>query len=259
MRGTILIMGSGGSMGIPVIGCHRPVCTSENTRNIRTRSACLVRANGKTILIDVGPDFRFQALKHNLSHLDAVLFTHAHQDHVGGIDDLRPFFIYHHGPIPCYMSEETAQDIQARFAYVFRTKKRSQSLIPKLDVRLFDRQRGVAEIAGISFRYFTFSQAGMPVNGFVIGDLAYVSDIKEYPDSIFEDLKGVKTLIISALRKEINQLHFTVDEAVAFSQTVGAEKTWLTHIAHELDHDHINSELPQGIQMAYDGLELSWG
>jgi len=257
MKGTLLIMGTGGSMGIPVIGCRCPVCTSTNSRNKRSRSACVVKANQKTILIDASADFRFQALNHDLRTLDAVIFTHAHQDHVGGIDDLRPYFFYHLGPIPCYMSPETAEDVQERFAYIFETKNRSPSLLPKLDVRLFDGERGTLEIEGIPFRYFTYSQVGMPVNGFVIGDLAYVSDIKEYPDTIFEDLKGVKTLIVSALRKEGNPIHFTVDEAVAFSRKVGPEETWLTHIAHELDHDKANSELPEGIQMAYDGLELS--
>jgi len=259
MSGTFLIMGTGGSMGIPVIGCHCDVCQSENPRNHRMRSACVIKSDSKAILIDAGPDFRLQALKHRLNSLDAVIFTHAHQDHVGGIDDLRPFFLYHNGPLPCYMSKETAQDIQSRFAYIFKKENQGKTLLPKLDFRLLEGQRGIVTIEGIPIRYLTFSQVGMSVNGFVIGDLAYLSDIKEYPETIFEDLKGVKTLVVSALRKDANSIHFTVDEAVAFSRRVGAKETWLTHIAHELDHDQINAELPSGVKMAYDGLELQWG
>jgi len=258
MNGMFLIMGTGGSMGVPVVGCHCAVCTSLNPHNRRTRSACVVQTGSKAILIDAGPDFRFQALKHQLNSLDAVIFTHAHQDHVGGIDDLRPYFFYHQGPLPCYMSEETAKDVQMRFPYVFKTKNQSKSLLPKLDVRLLEGKRGTVNIEGIPFRYLTFSQVGMSVNGFIIGDLAYVSDIKEYPESIFDDLKGVKTLIVSALRRDENPIHFTVDEAVEFAQRVGAEKTWLTHIAHELDHDVLNAELPNSVKMAFDGLEIRW-
>jgi len=259
MNGTFLIMGTGGSMGIPVIGCRCGVCQSSNPHNRRTRSACVVKGDGKSVLIDAGPDFRSQALKHHINSLDAIVFTHAHQDHVGGIDDLRPYFFYHHGPVPCYMSQETAQDIQTRFPYIFKKKNRGKTLLPKLDVQLFEGERGTEVIEGIPFQYVTYSQLGMSVNGFKIGDLAYISDIKEYPESLFDDLQGTRTLIVSALRKDENPIHFTLDEAVEFSKRVGAEKTWITHIAHELDHDQTNAELPDNVRMAYDGLELPWG
>ncbi len=258
MKGTFLIMGTGGSMGIPVVGCSCSVCTSSNDHNKRTRSGCLVRANGKTVLIDASADFRSQALKHRIQTIDAIIFTHAHQDHVGGIDDLRPLFFYHKGPISCFLSEETARDIETRFPYIFDGSPHKRTIVPKLDFHCFEGERGSLCIEGLPFKYVTFSQVGMKVNGFKIGDLAYISDIKEHPDSIFDDLKGTKTLIVSALRKEQNPIHFNIEEAIAFSRKVGAKQTWLTHIAHELEHEAINAELPTGIQLAYDGLELSF-
>lgn len=256
MKGTFLIMGTGGSMGIPVVGCSCSVCTSSNEKNDRTRSGSLVQANGKTVLIDASADFRSQALKHGIKAIDAIIFSHAHQDHVGGIDDLRPLFFYHKGPISCFLSEETARDIKTRFPYIFDGSPHKKTIVPKLDFHFFDGERGCQNIEGIPFQYVTFSQVGMKVNGFKIGNLAYISDIKEFPNTLYDDLQGSETLIVSALRKEENPIHFNLDEAIDFSRKVGAKRTWLTHIAHELEHEATNRELPNGVQLAYDGLEV---
>lgn len=258
MKGSFLLMGTGGSMGVPVIGCSCLVCQSSNPYNKRTRSACLVTVDGKIILIDVGPDFRLQALTYKISSLDAIMITHSHQDHVGGIDDLRPFFFYRKKPAPCFMSEDTFSDLKHRFPYIFKEIPKGASLVPRFDVQVINHDRGRVAIEGVPFFFTSYHQMGMKVLGFKLGDLGYVSDIKDYSESIFEDLQGVKTLVVSALRHESNSFHFTVDEAVAFAGRVGAKKTWLTHIAHELDHDKTNAELPDGIEMAYDGLEISF-
>lgn len=245
-------------MGVPVIGCNCDVCRSTDPHNTRTRSACLITVEKKTILIDAGPDLRSQALKHRIKNIDAMMITHAHQDHVGGIDDLRPYFFYRKEPIPSYMSEETFSDLNARFPYIFKPIIKGGTLVPRLDLKILENDRGVVDIEGIPFHYMTYYQMGMKVNGFRVGDLGYVSDIKDYEESIFEDLEGVKTLIVSALRHGSNNFHFTVEEAVEFARRVGAEKTWLTHIAHELDHEKTNRDLPEDVRMAFDGLELSF-
>jgi phosphoribosyl 1,2-cyclic phosphate phosphodiesterase len=258
MKGAFLITGTGGSMGIPVIGCSCDVCCSDNARNQRMRSGCLVSVNSKKILIDAGPELRQQALAFGIDSIDALFITHAHQDHVAGLDDLRPFFFRGRGPVPCYLLRETYEDLAVRFGYIFKPGKETGTLLPKFSFEILEEDRGRIDFEGIKIKYLTFSQAGMKVNGYRFGDLAYISDIKEYPDSIFDDLAGVKTLIVSALRKEPNPIHFTVDEAVAFAEKTEAEKTWLTHIAHELDHDKTNASLPENIRMAYDGLELNF-
>lgn len=251
-------MGTGGSMGIPVIGCGCSVCRSDNPCNKRFRSSCLVTTPSKKILIDAGPEFRLQALSYGINALDALFITHAHQDHVAGLDDLRPLFFHKKEPLRCIMSQETFADLKMRFGYIFESKKKSGSLLPKFAVNILENPRGEVDIEGVKIKYFSFSQAAMSVNGYRFGNLAYVSDIKEYPETLFDDLRGVEILIISALRKEENPIHFTVDEAVAFSQKVGAKKTWLTHIAHELDHEKTNQSLPENIRMSWDGLAIDF-
>ncbi len=258
MKGTFLLMGTGGSMGIPVIGCGCAVCRSGNPRNRRMRSACLVTVDSKKILIDAGPELRLQALSYNIDSIDALFITHSHQDHVAGLDDLRPFFFHSKDPLPCYLSRDTYNDLLIRFGYIFEPVNKTGTLLPKFDVRILESERGEIDFARIHTIYMTFSQVGMKVNGYRFGDLAYISDIKEYPDTIFDDLAGVKTLIVSALRQKPTHIHFTLDEAVAFAQKIGAQKTWLTHIAHELDHDKTNASLPENIRMAYDGLTLEF-
>ncbi len=258
MKGAFVLMGTGGSMGIPVIGCSCDVCRSDNLRNRRMRSACLAIVDSKKILIDAGPELRLQALAYDIDSIDALFITHSHQDHVAGLDDLRPFFFHSGEPLPCFLSSNTYEDLLIRFGYIFEPLNKTGTLLPKFDVRILESERGEIDFEGIHAKYMTYSQVGMKVNGFRFGDLAYVSDIKEYPDTIFDDLSGVKTLIVSALRKEPTHIHFTLDEAVAFAQKIGAEKTWLTHIAHELDHDKTNASLPENIRMAYDGLALEF-
>lgn len=250
-----IFLGTGGSMGIPVIACDCSVCRSDNPKNKRTRSAGLLTVDDKNILIDCGPDFRQQALKYCIDHLDGVILTHAHHDHTGGIDELRAYYIKTRTPLPCLLSKETSEEVHQRFPYIFREGK--YQFTSKLSLQLLESERGSVEFAGIHFRYLSYEQMGMRVNGFRWKDFAYISDIKLYPESIFEDLKGVQHLVLSALRFTPSDFHFTVDEAVEFAEKVGAKNTWLTHIAHELEHEKTNAYLPSNIQMAYDGLELN--
>jgi phosphoribosyl 1,2-cyclic phosphate phosphodiesterase len=254
---SFVFLGTGGSMGIPRIGCACPVCQSIQPTNKRLRPSGLITLNEKKILIDCGPDFRQQALRQNISTLDGVIFTHAHHDHTAGLDDLRIFFWDSNKPLPCIVSDETARDLKRRFYYFFPEEKvENHYPTTYLDLHTLDSERGKIHFLGIETSYFTFFQGSMKVNGFRFGDLAYISDIKDYPDSLFEDLKGVKTLILSALRFTPSPLHLSIDDAIEFSRKVEARSTWLTHISHDLDHEKTNAYLPDNIRLAYDGLEV---
>ena len=257
-RGELLFLGTGGSMGIPVIGCDCPVCRSTSPRNQRLRPSTLLTIANKKIVIDAGPDFRQQALKYGINHLDGVIYTHAHHDHTAGIDDLRAYHLRVGEVIECLLSQATATDLRARYHYIFAEQKSRGQLTTRIVLRVLEDARGAVVFLGIPVRHFTFQQAQMPVNGYRIGNLALVSDISRYPDTIFQDLEGVDTLILSALRYKPSPLHFHIDQAIAFAQKVGAAKTWLTHVAHEVDHEKANACLPPNIELAYDGLSINF-
>jgi len=244
-------------MGIPVIACHCPVCKSDNSKNKRLRAAGIIEINHKTLLIDCGPDFRQQALQAGINSIDGVLFTHAHYDHTSSVDELRVFYMHSKQAVPCLLSKETAYDLISRFHYIFEQKNSEKRLKPKMRLVELENDRGEVLFETIPFRYFTYEQAGMKVSGYRLGNFAYVTDIKHYPESIFEDLKGVEILVLSALRHSSSYLHLTVDEAVDFARKAGAKQTWLTHISHDLDHDKTNDYLPPEVRMAYDGLQIN--
>lgn len=252
------ILGSGGSMGIPVVGCPCAVCQSTISENKRLRPSALIQVEGRSILIDCGPDFRQQALRHALVDLDGTILTHAHHDHTAGIDELRIFTLRSGKPLPCLLSPETLQELKIRFYYIFdeRTAPDGTKLTTNFQLQNLAAGQGETVFLGLKVRYMSYFQGGMQVTGLRFGDLAYLTDIKDYTPQIFESLKGVKTLILSALRHTPSHLHFTVDDAVDFAAKVGAKQTWLTHIAHELEHVRTNAYLPESIRVGYDGLEI---
>lgn len=259
-QGHFIFLGSGGSMGIPVVGCSCDVCKSTFPHNVRLRPSAMIKISGRNFLIDCGPDFRLQALNHNIDHLDGILMTHAHHDHSAGLDELRIFTLRSGKALPCLLSEETLRELKIRFYYIFDGVYTPDGvkMTTDLDLNLLKGEEGVVDFEGLKIGYMSYHQGGMEVQGFRFGDLAYLTDIKNYSPQIFNSLAGVKTLIISALRHTPSALHFTVDDAVAFAQKVGAKETWLTHIAHELDHVRTNAYLPESIRLSYDGLELSF-
>lgn len=253
-----LVLGSGGSMGVPIIGCCCEVCTSTLFYNKRLRPSVAIKVDSRVIVIDSGPDFRSQALTAGISNVDSVIFTHAHHDHTAGIDDLRIFTLRNNAKMPCLMSRETFDDLRVRYQYIFDEVPGKLKVTTNLDLVIFPNAEGSIAFEGLNIDYFTYQQSGMSVNGLRFGDLAYVTDIKDYDLSIFNFLKGVKTLIVSALRFTPSVFHFTVDDAVDFALKVGAEKVWLTHIGHELDHVKTNAYLPEHIRLSYDGLEFEF-
>lgn len=255
MKGSLLFLGTGGSVGVPMVGCQCAVCKSDSPFNRRLRSSALIQLDHRQYLIDAGPDFREQALRHGISKLDGVLLTHAHHDHTAGFDDLRPIFYRMETPLSILLSNETAAEVQTRFSYMFDQNELGRR--NPLKLQLLPGQAGDLEFEGLPLHYLSFEQAGMKVNGYRVGNLAYLSDIRHYNTSIFDRLKGLKHLIVSALRYTPSS-HFSVDEAIDFAAQVKAEKTWLTHLSHELDYLSTNAYLPPHIRLAYDGLSLEF-
>jgi phosphoribosyl 1,2-cyclic phosphate phosphodiesterase len=256
MKAKFLFLGTGGSGGVPLIGCTCEVCRSSSPFNKRLRSAGLLSVNEKRYLIDVGPDFRQQALEHHIDRLDGVLITHAHADHIAGMDDLRAYYFLNPKKLPCLASQETFNEIKQRFPYLFNISP-GGGLTAQLEFQVLPDDFGTTIFEGISVHYLTYFQVGMKVTGFRLGHFAYVSDIRTYSDRVFDSLKDVEILVLSALRHESNLMHFGIDEAIAFSKRAGAKTTYFTHIAHDLDYEKAKTILPKGFYLSYDGLEIA--
>jgi phosphoribosyl 1,2-cyclic phosphate phosphodiesterase len=249
----IVVLGSGTSVGVPTIGCHCAVCTSEDPRDNRLRPSILVRYEGRNVLIDTTPDFRYQALRVKLDHLDAVIFTHAHADHIMGLDDVRPFNFRQKGQIPIYAAPDTMAAIQRCFAYIFDGVKR-ESNVPQLDARLLDG--APFDVFGVEFTPIPLLHGSATIYGFRFGAAAYLTDHSEIPSASMEMLRGLDVLFLDALRYKPHPTHTTVDQAVKTAEELKPRRTFLTHICHDLGHARAESLLPPHVRLAYDGLEL---
>jgi len=256
MMNRLLFLGTGGSMGVPVIGCPCAICHSNSLFNKRLRPSVLIIIGTRQFLVDAGPDFRMQALRIDLTHLDGILLTHAHHDHTAGIDDLRPIYYRREQPLPVLLSAQTAQDIQARYYYIFQSPLNQPLFTPRMRLQILPADEGEVLFEGLKIGYFSYQQGDMTVNGFRIGHLAYLTDIRQFSPSIFTHLVGVKDLVISALRYTPSPLHLSIDEAIEFAATIKAERVWLTHLSHDLDYEKVMSQLPAHVRLAYDGLEI---
>lgn len=247
MQAKVRILGSGGSMGVPVIGCDCPICTSSSAFNKRLRPSLVIEVEDKTILIDCGPDFRAQALAAGLKKIDMLLLTHTHFDHIAGLDDLRIFCLRKKGAIPCYLSEHSYEDIQKRYYYLF--EKTDESVV-RLDCHVLEEPQGSFDL----FRYFTYSQNGMVVLGFRLGNFAYLTDIKQYDDSLFDELQGVEYLILSMQQRKFSHAHLNLDDIIAFHERVNPRHSYITHMGHDIDYHELKTALPAGMEPSYDGL-----
>lgn len=257
-RGRLLFLGTGGSMGVPVIGCNCRVCSSTHPFDHRLRPSALVTVEGRNLLIDAGPDLRAQALKYQIKQIDGVLITHAHNDHVAGIDDLRQFYKHSKQPIPLLLSAETYRDLSIRYSYIFSPRKEGQSILPQFALKCLRSSEGVASFAGVEVGYVSYSQAAMGVNGFRFGKLAYITDIKEYSQDLYRQLEGVETLVITAMRLTPSPLHFSLKEAIDFSHRIGAKESWISHMGHEMGYVETSADLPAHVHLAHDGLKIEF-
>jgi phosphoribosyl 1,2-cyclic phosphate phosphodiesterase len=249
MRLTFL--GTGTSMGVPVIGCQCMVCRSPDPHNKRLRTSALLEVAGMNILFDVGPDLRQQALAVGLKRVDAVLVTHAHADHISGLDDLRPLNFAQRSAIPLYGSAVTLEMIRERFSYAFVNGSEG-STRPALDLIEIQSQSPF-RIKSIQATPFDVQHGTWTITGFRIGRLGYVTDASFIPTASLELLRGLDVLILNALRLTAHPTHFTLKDACALIEMLQPRRALLVHMTHDLDHDATNATLPEDIRLAYDG------
>ena len=249
----ITVLGSGTSVGVPTIGCHCDVCTSSDPRDQRLRPSILVSYNGRNVLIDTTPDFRTQALRARMSHLDAVLFTHSHADHLMGLDDVRPFNFRQKGQIPIYASQNTMAAIQRCFPYIFDNQKQ-ESNVPKLDAHLIAGEP--FEVLGMEFRPVPILHGTQTILGFRFGNAAYLTDHSAIPEASLDLLRGLDVLFLDALRYKPHPTHSTVEQSTRTVECLRPQRAFFTHICHDLGHERAESMLPPQIRLAYDGLEI---
>jgi phosphoribosyl 1,2-cyclic phosphate phosphodiesterase len=249
----ITFLGTGTSQGVPVIGCQCPACLSDNEHDKRLRSSILIESADNTVVIDTGPDFRQQMLQENVRHLDGVLYTHEHRDHVAGMDDIRSFNFLQKKSMDLFAERRVLQSLRISFPYVFAENKYPG--VPK--VILHEIFHEPFTIGDIDFSPIRLVHAEMPVFGFRINDFAYLVDANFISAEEKKKLKGLKHLVIGAVRKEKHHSHFSLSEAVALYHELGAEFGFITHISHQmgLEKEYMN-ELPEGMIPAYDGLVL---
>ncbi|HEX9669012.1 MAG TPA: MBL fold metallo-hydrolase, partial [Thermoanaerobaculia bacterium] len=243
---------SGTSTGVPVIGCTCSVCTSDNPRNKRWRAGLRLELERGVALVDTPTDFRAQALRYGVHRVDAVLFTHAHADHVFGLDDLRIFNFRQRTAIRCYASAPTLAMLRRYFAYAFEDGQEGGGK-PMLDLV---EVREPFDLLGRRIVPVPVWHGELEVYGYRLGDFAYVTDCSRIPEESFRLLEGVRTLVLGALRYRPHPTHFTVEEAIQAAARIGAERTFLTHLTHDIDHDAPAVPLPPGVGFGYDGLTL---
>lgn len=254
-------LGTGTSFGIPVIGCSCAACTSADPRDQRTRHGALIQSDdGRTnILIDTPPELRLQLLRAGVKHLDAVWYTHAHADHTHGIDDLRVFSHDANEMLNTYAEASCAAFLRRKFDYIFDESYQPMGG-PKVNLALHEMKAGVpVRIGGIELLPLAFPHGDTEAYGFRVGDLGYVTDAKEVPDSALAALAGVRVLVLNALWfGHPHPTHMTIDEAVDTARAIGAEQTWLTHLTHRVVHQQAEAQLPSGVRLAYDGLVVEF-
>lgn len=248
----ITILGSGTSTGIPVLGCDCAVCRSSDPRNQRTRCSALISYAGRNILIDTSTDLRQQALREEIRKIDAVLYTHSHADHLHGIDDLRGFNLRSQDPIPLYGSPRTLERVRGNFSYIFDDIEQP-GYVPRLALRPIE---SCFELFGLPIHPVPLMHGRMPVNGYRLGQFAYLTDCNGIPDSSFELLTDLDLLVLDGLRFKPHNTHFNIPQAIRMAERIGARQTLLTHLSHEVDHPRHDPQLPAGINFAYDGQRL---
>ncbi|MBX9923546.1 MAG: MBL fold metallo-hydrolase [Rhabdochlamydiaceae bacterium] len=259
MNRQFTFLGTGSSIGVPVIGCKCSVCLSQDPKNNRLRAGALLSLQGKKILIDAGPDIRTQALTHKIDRLDAFILTHLHYDHVAGFDDLKIYsYIQENKKLPCMMLQEAWEGFKERHSYLMSSFSEDIPDSPFFSWHILQGTGGKVLFEGMDIEYLTYLQGGTKVLGLRIGNLAYITDIKDYEDEVLQRLQGVEILIVSAIRPQKTSKNFSLQDALDFVEKVSPKKTYLTHMAHEIDYNLIQPTLPSDVYLAYDGLSFSF-
>jgi phosphoribosyl 1,2-cyclic phosphate phosphodiesterase len=258
----VTVLGSGTSHGVPAIGCDCVVCRSQDARDHRMRPSILIEVDApgsafaesvRSILVDTSADLRAQALAFDVRRVDAILFTHTHADHVLGLDDVRRYNQMQRSAIPCFGDAETLRGLRKMFAYIFNPPQQLGGGLPQLS--LFPIA-GPFTLGGVEIVPVRVYHGQLPVLGFRLGSFAYLTDCNRIPDESWPLLRGVRTLILDALRNRPHSTHFSVPEAVDVAARIGSDRTYFTHICHDLAHAETCARLPRGVELAYDGLVL---
>ncbi len=253
-RLKVTFLGTGTSIGVPVITCDCPVCQSSDPHDKRMRTSVMLEVNGFTFVIDCGPDFRIQMLRENVNNLDAVIFTHEHRDHIAGLDDIRAFNYVLNKKIDIYGTRQVMESIQTEFPYIFSESRYFGA--PQLTIHPIDEKPFT--VRNIEFIPIKVLHEKLPVTGFRVGDFTYITDASFISEKELEKIKGSKVIVLNALRNSRHVSHFSVGEAVDILTKLNPEAAYLTHLSHFVGlHDEVNSKLPDFIRLAYDGLTLS--
>lgn len=256
MNATLIVLGSGTSMGVPTIGCDCRVCRSSDPHDRRTRPSILLKYNDRVVLVDTSPDFREQAIREQIMQLDAVVYTHAHADHILGLDDLRPLSFHRPaGKIPLYANERTAKVIRSVFRYIFDSDYKYGGLA-QVELNLIDH--AAFELFGAKFVPVPILHGDSEIFGFRIGSLAYLTDFSTVPESSFEMLQGLDILFLDALRHRPHPTHSTVENSLKIVDRLKPRRAFFTHICHDLPHQETNAALPGNVRLAHDGLKLDF-
>jgi len=253
---SILVLGSGTSVGVPMIGCRCKVCRSSDPRDKRLRPSVLIRFGAHRVLIDTSPDFRYQALRFGIDRLDAILYTHSHADHILGLDDVRPFNFMQKHEIPIHGSPETLAVIERVFRYVFNEEP-TESSKPQIVPQPFDRDP--ISIAGLDFQPVRLAHGQGPVHGFRFGDCAYLTDHSAIPPEAALQLEGLDVLFLDALRYKPHPTHSTLEQSLETVARLKPKRAFFTHISHDLSHATVEARLPPHVRLAFDGLEIPIG
>jgi phosphoribosyl 1,2-cyclic phosphate phosphodiesterase len=254
----IVVLGSGTSQGVPIVGCKCQTCTSTNPKDKRLRVSVYLeidlpdQANSLKLLIDTSPDFRQQMLVNNVTDIDAIIYTHYHVDHIMGLDDIRQINQLHKKPVEVFANSETLNRIKQTFSYIFDTDTYVGGGIPHIKTNLITLDK--FSIMGVEILPIEYDHGPAKVYGYRIGDFAYMTDCSGIPENEFKKLENLKVLILDALRYRPHPTHFSIDEATEAAKRIKANQTYFTHITHDVLHDEANSKLPDNIKLAYDGL-----
>jgi phosphoribosyl 1,2-cyclic phosphate phosphodiesterase len=248
----VRILGSGTSLGVPVIGCDCRVCLSDDPRNKRLRSSVFVETEQQRILVDVTPDFRTQALRENIRAIDAVFMTHEHADHISGLDDLRVFGFHTRRPVPIYSNRVVKEFIEERFFYAFNPPQQGGG-VPQLGLQLIEEPVVLGDVTVTPVPVY---HGNMEILGFRFNDFGYVTDCSRMPDESKARLMDLDVLVLNALRRKPHPTHYSLDEAVAVARELRAGRTYFTHLTDKLEHEETNRSLPDSFELAYDGLVI---
>lgn len=255
MQNSITFLGTGTSQGIPLIGCHCEVCDSTDPRDKRLRSSALIEYKGIRVVIDAGPDFRQQMLREDIRDLDAIILTHPHKDHTGGLDDVRAFNYITGKNMPIYCEPNVLESLKMEYSYAFKEFKYPG--VPEFEVHTIGTEP--FKINGVEIIPVRAMHYKLPVLGYRFGKLGYLTDANYISDEEIEKFRGVDVFVINTIRREKHISHFSLDEALDVARRVGARHTYLTHLSHQIDkHSELSLFLPEGVTPAYDMLQVKF-